>query len=407
MKDILRRLAGFTSLPVISALTPLIALPIVARVSGAEIWIALTVGQAIGTYASTVGYAGWNVLGTPLIAQQPSHRKRRELYARSFYVRAVVVALLAPITVLVSLLIAPPGAGVYALVFALASLLSALGINWYAVGIGSPRTILLYELTPRVVGTFVALPLVLMSANVMWYGLVLLLCPVIGLLAFHLVTFRRLLPKWVGWRTIGETASEFRAAWSVEATGNLYSNAPLPIASALGDTQAVAGFATSDKLYRYSLFLVSAAGNSFQGWVLERDDPDGRNRRNRAAFFAMLGLGATGGLCMAILGEPASRILFGDQVAGSTSLFIWFGVAFCAVSTSTPIIRNTLIPARRERQVFLVTIVSAIVGIFIMVCGTVLWEVTAVAVGLAVSEIITLILCVLLTRSVPKAGASR
>ncbi|AZC13468.1 hypothetical protein [Microbacterium sp. ABRD28] len=392
MPNLLRRLLGFSTLPFLGAVLPLVALPIVARIGGVDGWSALNVGQAVGAYAAAVGFVGWNVLGTAMVAVERDADERRHLYARSFYSRAFVVSVLTVPTALVSALLAPDGTRAVAVLFATAGALGGLGISWYGVGISSISTIVLYDLIPRAIATAVAIALVLWTGEILWYGAALLVAACASPLAFHMSSFGRLFPQWVGAQTVREDIFAFRSAWGVEVVGNLYANAPVPVSAATAGARDVATFSSADRLYRYGLMAIVAAGNALQGWVLEVA-PSLRARRHLAAFLLMGGVGAVGVVVLGVLGQPLTALLFGSELIAESATLWWLAAAYFAVASSTPIIRNVLMPARQERAVLLITVVSAIAGLGAMIlCGT-LFGVAGVAAGLAVGESLTLILC--------------
>jgi PST family polysaccharide transporter len=130
---------------------------------------------------------------------------------------------------------------------------------------------------------------------------------------------------------------------------------------------------------------VIALGNAFQAWVLEPSALDVR-RRHRLAIISHVGLGAVGGLGIALLGPLLTGIVFGTAVAAAPIPSLLYGVAFFFLSSTTPLIRNILIPAQRYRTVFMATIASAVVGISTMVLGSALGSAGLVALGVAAAE---------------------
>lgn len=374
---------------------PLIALPIVARGAGIHGWAALTTGQAIGAYASTVCTAGWTVLGAPMVAQCGEEAERLAIYARSFYMRlAVMCVLVAPVAV-VTVLISPTGTGPQAVLFAISSMMTAMTVSWFAVGVSRPGIIGLYELLPRLAATLVSIPLVIMSKDVNWYGWGLIAAPAVGLALFHYSTTKRLMPDWPGWTAVRGELSAKRAAWAVEVTGSFYANAPVPVSTAMHAPPVAAAYASGDKLFRYALPAVTAVGNALQGWVLEVDDQR-RIKRNKVGIAAMAALGLIGAAGLALMGAPFSAWFFGGAVATTPVTMLWLALAFFFVSSSTPLIRNVLMPARQERAVLGATVTGGLLGITTMVISSRFQAPGGVAIGLAASEFTTLVLCAVL-----------
>ncbi|MCT9002975.1 polysaccharide biosynthesis protein [Microbacterium memoriense] len=387
MTTVARRLLGFTTLPLLSLVIPLLALPIVARVDGAAGWAALAVGQAVGSYGAAVAYVGWNVLGTPTVATAREPEVRRDLYARSFYARLMALAVVIPVVATVAIVIVPGDEAHTAILFAVASALGALGVAWYGVGVSSPGLIAMFDLLPRLATTLITIPLVLLVRDGLPYAIGLIVAPILGLLAFHLRFFGRAVPRWCGFAVLRADIRRNRSAWAIEATGNLYSSAPVPFASVFGDSVGVAAYASGDRIYRYSLYAVVAGGNALQGWVLETDTS--RARRNFVAIALMLGIGLLGGIAIAVFGVPATSLLFGRAVVATQLAMVYLAIAFFSVAASTPLIRNILIPGGLDRQVLNTTLCSAGVGLVVMALAASAWGASAVAIGLAVSETIT------------------
>jgi len=391
-----RRLVGFTTLPFIAAVLPLVALPFVSRAATADDWTALNAGLGVGAFAAALGMVGWNVLGTPLVAMAESTSQRIDLYARSFYIRSALVVIASAIGAAVSALVAPPGAGGVAAVFAVASALNGIGISWYAVGVSSPWIIFWYEVVPRSVATALAIGVVLVTRNVLWYGVLLLLSILVGTALFHAKLLGRLLPRWPGMPRLRADVADMRHAWGVESIGSLYANAPVPFASGLASAASAASFSSSDKLYRYGTLAVSAAGNALQGWVLEAQGPH-RRPRNLAAIGVMVAVAVIGWVVLVVFGPMLSGWMFGADKQGDPMVLQLYGIAFVAVTMSTPLIRNILIPARRDRQVLTVNIAAAVLGLAGMLGGGLLFGVVGVAIGFALSEVVTLVAALLLT----------
>ena len=394
--ELAKRLVGFSTLPFLAALIPLIALPFVSRAVSLDDWAAMNVGLSVGAFAAAVGLVGWNVLGTPLVAMAGSPADQRALYARSFYIRFSVVVVASALSAVVAVAISPAASWAPAAAFAVASALNGISLSWYAVGVASPRLVLLYEVIPRTIATALALGVVLLTGQVVWYGLLLCASVVVGVLAFHLDLDRRLLPHWPGWTTLRSDVGDMRHAWGVESVGSLYANAPLPIAGIVASPVAAAAFASNDKIYRYGILGVGAAGNALQGWVLETRD-DVRRRRNLIAIVIMAVIAVIGWAVLAIFGPLLSGWLFGADKQGDPLAFHFFGIAFIGVTMSTPLIRNILIPARKDRPVFVVTLIAAAGGVASMIVLGTTFGIAGVAAGFAISEIVTLLACVVLT----------
>jgi PST family polysaccharide transporter len=268
---------------------------------------------------------------------------------------------------------------------------AGLALDWYAIGLGSPRLIGVFELLPKAIGSVISAGLALIGLGVVWYPILVSCSTLVGLMCFHMSCWRRPLPPVQRMSVLRNDLKDHLSAWLIEVTGNAYSSAPAPIAAAFEKAAVVAQYSSGDKLYRYSLMVLIALGNSLQGWVLS---VSGRALlgRQRIAVLVHLLVGSGGLLCFVIFGQWATALLFGSKVQSSRLVGIWLGVAFFAISVSTPFIRNILVPARRERLVLNATVLGAVVGLGLMVLGAQVWGAAGVAAALATSELVTAVI---------------
>lgn len=402
---LVQRLVGFSMLPFLASVLPLIALPIMSRRATGDDFAALGIGMGVGAFAAAVALVGWNLLGTPLVIAANTRDAREDLYARSFYIRGIAVVLVSAAGGIVAAAIAPQVAATAA-VFAVATALNAMTLSWYAVAVAAPRLVFWYEVVPRAIATALAIGVVLITGSVFWYGALLTLSFFAGLLAFHLRTLRRALPAWPGGQQLRDDVADMRAAWGVETMTSLSTNAPVPVAGALIGTAATVSFSSSDRIYRYGLMVIIAAGNALQGWVLE-SSAEVRRRRNLVAIVLMAVVAAIGWVVLAVFGPLVSALLFGADKAGDPVVFQFYAIAFVGLTLATPLIRNILVPARRDRQVLLVSIVAAVIAFVGMLVFGLLWRGPGVAAGFALGETVNLIACVFLVARLRRTAEPR
>lgn len=406
MKALAARLAGFSALPVLSAIIPLFALPIIARLGTEAEWTALVVGQAVGAYASTIGYVGWNVLGTARLAQTKDEASRTTMYAESFYCRTGILIFVAPVSGVVAGLLVPADAFIDAFLYAVGASFIALSLSWFAVGVGTPTIVMRYDLLPKLGFTLAAVIMAVVTNSPVWYAVGLAIAPLFGITAFSVSRFRRLVPQWPGLRPLIRAFTLHRAAWGVEATGGLYSNIPTPVAAAVTPVAVAASFGSADKIYRYALLTVLAVGNAFQGWVLEQSGAR-RQRRSRIALLLMTTQAIVGAVLLGLLGPWLSAVLFGEALAGEPSTMWVFSIAFFCICVSTPLIRNVIIPAGMARGLFYTTLSGAVIGVTTMVWAGLTVGAPGVAAGLAASEAWTLGCSLILSSLAARNAAAR
>ena len=384
MTTVLRRLAGFTLLPLLSLVTPFLLMPVVARIAGGDGWSSVVAGQAVGTFGATVVFWGWNVVGPVQIARAADARAQAEVYAASLRTRLGLLVVVLPVSMAVSVAIARPDYRVISAAMAAATALLGLSPAWFGIGVGRPMLLLWYDTLPRFVAAVVATPVVLVTRQIWPYPVLLALSVVVGLLAFHRGVAGG--SGWSPWPLRG-TARELGAQGSTAAinlTATAYASSPVPIATATFAETRSSALASADTAYRLGLFAVTAMGNAFQGWTLELGAP--RRARHLSAIGSHLVLGAVGAVAFALLGPWATGVLFGDAVAATREICVAYGVSFLFISASSPLIRNLLIPAGRTRLVLGWTAVSAVAGLTLMFAAARSGWLAGVAFGMAVSE---------------------
>ncbi|MGK3957254.1 polysaccharide biosynthesis protein [Arthrobacter sp. R4] len=391
MKTVVLRLAGFTLLPLLALVLPFLLLPVVSRVVGPDGWSSITAGQAIGVFAATVILWSWNISGPVEIARTAGEQSRAGIYSRSMRSRLLIAALVFPLMSLLVVLIAHDGFRLDAVTMAWATALTGFSPAWYGIGAGNPRILAIYDTVPRFLAAVLSAPLIILSSQVWLYGLISIFTTGIALMAFQ-----RRFGEAGSWfpRNPAKVVREILPGGGVAAisfSGNAYASSPVPIATAtIPVASATAGFSSADTIYRLGLFSIVAVGNTFQGWTLERDAADPR-RRHFVAIYAHVLLGALGAAFLTALGPWASGLIFGEALKADTLTSLFYGLSFFFLSASTPLIRNVLIPAGRQRTVLLWTAISAVVGVLLMVAAGVLGNIPGIALGMAVSEALLLL----------------
>lgn len=391
MRSLLGRFVGFFSLPAMAAIVPLAVLPIIARTGSTSNWAAIGIGQAIGVFVAALAMGGWSTLGTPKVIFAHEDEQRLDLYSRGFWGRLVLLCIVSPPAVSLAGALSGPGDFALAGWSVMSTGVAGLALDWYAIGLGSPRLIAMFELLPKTVGSVLSASLALIGLGVVWYPILVFCSTLVGLVCFHVSCWRRPLPPIRRVSVLRDDLRDHLSAWFIEITGNAYSSAPAPIVAVFEKSAVVAQYSSGDKIYRYSLMVLIALGNSLQGWVLSAS---GRAllRRQRLAVLVHLLVGSGGLLCFVMFGQWATALLFGSKVQSSRPVGIWLGVAFFAISVSTPFVRNILVPARRERLVLSATVLGAVVGLGLMVFGAQVWGAAGVAAALATSELVTAVI---------------
>lgn len=385
MKTVLLRLSGFTVLPLLSLITPFLLLPIVSAIVGGDGVSSVISGQAIGTFAATALMWGWNVDGPVLIARAATPAERATVYLRSVRTRIVLLVFALPIASVIAAFVAVPEFRVEAVSMALATALVGMSPAWFCIGLGQPRLLAFYDTIPRFLATLVSVPLLLATQQVWSYTIVLAAATGVSLVLFH----RRFsrggvwLPTPLG-AALRDLRSQGHTA-GISMAGSAYASTPAPIATATTSPLASGSLSTADTLYRFGLFTVVALGNALQSWTIE---PGIANRRQRHAFalWSHVGLGAAGLVILVLAGPWVSELLFAGQARATVEVCLYYGIAFFFLSIGTPLMRNVLIPAGRQRLILRWTLVSAVLGIGAMLAAGLSGHAPLIALGMALSE---------------------
>ncbi len=387
MKTVLLRLSGFTVLPLLSLITPLLLLPVITGFVGPGGISSVISGQAIGTFGATVLMWGWNVDGPVAIARAHDARGRGAVYLKSIRTRLVLLVLVLPVSAAIAAAVSVPGFRVEAVSMAWASVLAGMSPAWFCIGLGQPRLLALYDTIPRFIATALAAPMLLLTHQLWNYTAILAAATVATLIMFHRRFSRRgrWLPESLA-GTLGELKSQGHTA-GINLAGNAYASTPTPIATATSPPVASGSLATADTLYRFGLFTVVALGNAFQSWTIERGISNGR-QRHIAAIWAHAGLGVAGAVILTALGPFVSNLLFAGQIQATTQVCFFYGVAFLFLSASTPFIRNLLIPAGQKALILRWTLVSAVLGVAAMLAAGLTGNTAGIALGMALSEVV-------------------
>ncbi|GAA3311923.1 polysaccharide biosynthesis protein [Arthrobacter ramosus] len=386
MKPVLLRLAGFTLLPLLALVLPFLLLPVIARVAGPAGWSSITSGQAIGVFGATIILWSWNISGPVAIARSPSPQARASLYSRSIRTRIIIALVVFPLMSIIVALVAHDGYRLDAITMAWATALTGFSPAWFGIGTGQPRILAVYDTLPRFCAALLSVPFIIATGQIWIYGVLALLATVVASIAFQLRFGEggTWFPRHPG-NAVREIVPETGTA-AINFAGSAYASSPVPIATATVPlATATAGFASADSIYRFGLFSVVAVGNTFQSWTLEGNPEDSR-RRHTLALMTHLALGAAGALGLGLLGPWASAILFSEANKADTATSVFYGISFFFLSASTPLIRNLLIPAGRQRTVLLWTGLSAAAGVAFMVVAGLSSNVPGVALGMAISE---------------------
>lgn len=392
-----RRLVGFTLVPAIAAVSPLLVLPVVSRLAGPSGWASAMAGESVGTMASIAIAYGWTSIGPALVAIAHDDRERGRVYRASLIVRLLICAIALPIMAAVCWLIAAPGSEWLSVLMGLQGAMIALTFTWFSAGVGDPRSIVVYDSLPRLLTAAAA---ALAIASLGFVELYPLSGIAVTLVGTGLFTLRVLRKHPAPWPRRAELRRLFRSGAPValnDAVLGGYSTVPTPLVIVTASPADAAGFASADKMLKLGQILPITLANALQAWIAEVHGAH-RRTRLRNSLLAHGFFGVLGCLVLAILGAPVSLLLFGDDAQATTPVLIALGISFALFSVRTAMTRLVLFPAGHAHAVMRATLVGTAVGLPVMVVLALVIGPVGAAIGYALTEACATVLLVRKTR---------
>lgn len=410
-RGLVRRILAFAGIPFLSLLAPFLFLPVLARVAGADAWVAIALGQSVGGFAALVAGLGYPTLAPPRVAIASADDRRR-IVATSLHARLPVWAVAAVLAAMIAFALSPSSHRLEAALMALVMSLAALSPTWYWIGVGRAAPILVAEVLPRMVASLAATGVLLLGAGVVWYPILLAGAMVAG-------------PAWVYFRIAGrelsrvsraEVAGVLRThppAIVAESAAGAYNALAVTLVTAVTPVAQAASYVSGDKTYRIGQYAVSSLGNALQGWVAESVSHRALlMRRMRLTVLLHLALGLLGLVAFALLGSWLTTLLFGAAVAIDTMTAIGFGVATLGIALGTACGRIGLITLGARNAFMVCVLVASGLGVGGLLVGGALWGAAGAAWGLGLAELVSglgqaLLLARLLRRHDTTTAASR
>jgi PST family polysaccharide transporter len=397
-----QRILNFGTSTLVTLLTPLVVLPIIATVTDASGWAALAIGQSIGSLFGIVVAFGWPVVGPVELA-----RARREDVGSVFYESLLtrgllLLAVVAPV-VAVSYVAAPPGRFGLAVATAVAFASTALTSSWVAVGLGTASRFMLLESLPRLVVLVVAAVAIHRGGSLYLYPAAIAAASVIGACLFAWSGVRPRRPRGQLFAAVRRRLRAHVAAAATALSAAAYSTGALLLVGISASVHQTALMSSAQLIYSVGLYAVVALSSALQAWVVHPELVVARERRRRALLWHGA-LGLVGMALYASLMPTLATLLFGSDLAPGYAVAVAYGVAFAAVSIVTSLAQHFLLPASDVVAVLWATALGALVGVPALVLLA--WQFGAAggASALAASELVVLATMAVRVRHVSRAS---
>lgn len=369
-RQLVRRLTGFALVPVLTLLSPLIALPVFARVATQTDWVSLTIGQSVGALGAIATLGGWMLAGPPLVAGLGAS-SRSTVYVDSFRHRCALFGVVGPIAAVSSALLAPDGTAVLSALAALATSSAGLAPSWYGAGIGLPAVAVLFDVGPRLVASVSASALLLIfGRSWLWsYPSLLLLAALIGASAYFRARRSESTLSGAPTRTVRHWQSTMKVPLAASTVAGLYTTLAVAVFASTAPVGQAAIFSSGYRMYQIALQAVAVATQATLSW-----SPlgEGANRRRLIVIGSCYGtVGIAGSIVFGVVGPFASVVLFGPNLRVPAEVCALLAAAFLVVSAGTFVSAHFLMPRGQASAVLASTVGGTVVGLpLLYVAGT-------------------------------------
>ncbi|GHD42648.1 hypothetical protein GCM10008097_08820 [Mycetocola manganoxydans] len=389
-----RRLLGFTggygASVIISGVISIGVLPVIIVFAGEAVWAEIAVAQGVAGFAYVLVIFGWGVTGpTDVASLEPADRGR--YYLDSLISRIWLLAVVLPPAIVIALLFG----SAYPLVTAftvVTGLVSGLSGAWFFVGEASPGRYFFLDLVPKSIGTLAGAGLLMITGNALWFILV----QGLGAVAALIVTTVSISSRYPGWaRDLSARGAFARlsgqsAAVAMSLTSAIYVNLPILIVGAFAGTQVTAAYALAERIMRFGLMATRPIVQVSQSFVPAKPEEEQARRARVVTKIAAL-TGLAGGIAYAAATPWIVDLFSGSGLSIPFALSIPLGIALAAMLVSQITGFACLTAFGQTRALATSTIAGAITGAVLLVPLMLAFGTPGIAAGLAVSEVVVLI----------------
>jgi O-antigen/teichoic acid export membrane protein len=347
----------FLLIPIITAVTPLAALPAITRAVGPSGWADIAVAQSLGAAAAIVGELGWSVVGPQLVARSDASEQRL-IFQRAMASKMLAGVLLSLVAGVISVVLAKE-LGLVAGFVAVASGFSCLNSVWYFIGQNRPLAIIFTDSLPRLLSVLAAAVALDVGAGAYVFPASLLCGAGVSFLLATRAAKVRVLPSIVEFRTVPATIRAQGVVVGGRAVSSLYTALPIAIVGVLSP-QSVASFAAAERLMRMGLNAVAAIPNRLQHWLGSARDGD-LARRIGISLWINFAVGIVSAVVFFALAPTAIRILFTGTVTVDSGALALCSSVILLICMSRGY-GLALVAANRVGLISVATVASAAIG---------------------------------------------
>jgi O-antigen/teichoic acid export membrane protein len=382
-----KRFAVFGAIPAISLVTPLIAIPVIAHHFGQAAWASVAIGQSVGALGGIVVALGWPQVGAIMVAKADA-AERAAAYRESLAARRAAVIVVAPVTALIAILLTRQDTITAALI-ACAVTANGLTAQWFYIGTGRGKGLLVNETAFRVATTLVACAVILAGGPLYSYPI----CLMVGQVAADTMNnktvlgqFRaRIFPSFGALRD--QVRLQFPQTISRLVSGMYVAGAVTVVATVA--PSAIIAFTAIDRVQKTSTNAASSLPQALTSWVAAPGKARGIAKRVRLATAFDVGLGAVTAAAFYLLLPLGYRLMFSRGHLLTPTIALLSSIALGLAIANRAVRMHALILLGKDRYAAWLTTTVALLGAIATGVGAVLLGAEgAVAAGVAAESVL-------------------
>ncbi|MBG6239561.1 O-antigen/teichoic acid export membrane protein [Mycetocola sp. CAN_C7] len=381
---------GYGASVLVSGVISIGVLPVIIILAGEAAWAEIAVAQGVAGFAYVLVIYGWGVTGPTTVASI-SPAERGKFYLDSLVSRFWLLFIVLPPAIVIALLFSREYPALVALTV-VTGVGSALSGAWFFVGEASPGRYFAIDTIPKSIGTLSGAGLLFLTHDAVWFIIAQGLGSVIAI-SMTTADIARRYPGWdrdFGPRNAFARLSGQGAAVAMSATSAVYVNLPILIVGFFAGTQVTAAYALAERLMRFALMATRPVVQVAQSYV-PSPHPQEQVRRSRLVTSIAFGIGAAGGLAYAAAMPAIVTLFSGSGLEISFDLSVPLGLALGAMLVSQITGFACLTAFGLTRALATSTIAGAVSGAILLIPLMLLFGIPGVAAGLAISEVVVLI----------------